>query len=99
RYRNVTGVQTCALPILVAFILLALVYGSLTYAGATVGGHFDGNTERTALLIGMVDLMLGNVGTVFMGVAVTLACLTTSTGLTSKIGRASCRERKARQDD
>ncbi len=71
---------------LVAFILLALVYGSLTYAGATVGGHFDGNTERTALLIGMVDLMLGNVGTVFMGVAVTLACLTTSTGLTSTCG-------------
>ncbi|MEG0249294.1 MAG: branched-chain amino acid transport system II carrier protein [Peptostreptococcus sp.] len=71
---------------LVAFVLLALVYGSLTYAGATVGGHFDGNTERTALLIGMVELMLGDVGKVFMGLAVTLACLTTSTGLTSTCG-------------
>ena len=71
---------------IVAFILLALVYGSLTYAGATVGGHFNADTERTALLIGMVQLMLGNVGKVVMGVAVALACLTTSTGLTSTCG-------------
>lgn len=71
---------------IVAFILLALVYGSLTYAGATVGGHFDADSERTELLIGMVQLMLGNVGQVFMGVAVALACLTTSTGLTSTCG-------------
>lgn len=71
---------------LVAFILLALVYGSLTYAGSTVGGHFTADTERTALLIGMVELMIGNVGKVFMGVAVSLACLTTSIGLTSTCG-------------
>lgn len=71
---------------IVAFILLALVYGSLTYAGATVGGHFNADSERTELLIGMVQLMLGNVGQVFMGVAVALACLTTSTGLTSTCG-------------
>ena len=54
---------------IVAFILLALVYG-----------------ERTVLLIGMVELMLGNVGKVFMGIAVALACLTTSTGLSSTCG-------------
>ena len=71
---------------IVAFILLALVYGGLTYAGATVGGHFNGETERTVLLIGMVQLMLGNVGKVFMGIAVALACLTTSTGLSSTCG-------------
>lgn len=70
----------------VAFILLALVYGGLTYAGATVGGHFNGETERTTLLIGMVELMLGHIGKVIMGVAVALACLTTSTGLTSTCG-------------
>lgn len=70
----------------VAFVLLALVYGGLTYAGATVGGHFNGETERTALLIGMVELMLGNIGKVFMGAAVALACLTTSTGLSSTCG-------------
>ena len=62
------------------------VHGGLTYAGATVGQFFDGDTERTVLLIGMVELMLGNVGKVFMGLAVALACLTTSTGLTSTCG-------------
>lgn len=71
---------------IVSFILLALVYGGLTYAGATVGGHFNADSERTAILIGMVELMLGNVGKVFMGVAVALACLTTSSGLSSTCG-------------
>lgn len=71
---------------IVAFILLAVVYGGLTYAGATVGGHFDADTERTALLIGMVELMLGSVGKIIMGAAVALACLTTSTGLSSTCG-------------
>ena len=71
---------------MVSFILLALVYGGLTYAGATVGGHFNADSERTAILIGMVELMLGNVGKVIMGVAVALACLTTSSGLSSTCG-------------
>nr|WP_314276770.1 branched-chain amino acid transport system II carrier protein [uncultured Peptostreptococcus sp.] len=71
---------------IVAFILLAVVYGGLTYAGATVGRHFNGDTERTVLLIGMVELMLGSVGKVIMGLAVALACLTTSTGLSSTCG-------------
>ncbi|MDO5062814.1 MAG: branched-chain amino acid transport system II carrier protein [Peptostreptococcaceae bacterium] len=71
---------------MVAFVLLALVYGGLTYAGATVGAHFDTDVERTALLIGMVELILGNTGKVFMGIATALACLTTSTGLVSICG-------------
>ena len=71
---------------IVAFILLALVYGSLTYAGATVGEHFSADTERTTLLIGMVELMLGKVGKLAMGLAVALACLTTSVGLSSTCG-------------
>lgn len=71
---------------IVAFILLALVYGGLTYAGATVGGHFNAETERTALFIGMVELLLGNAGKIAMGLAVALACLTTSTGLASTCG-------------
>ncbi|WAW15340.1 branched-chain amino acid transport system II carrier protein [Peptostreptococcus equinus] len=71
---------------IVAFILLALVYGGLTYAGATVGGHFNAQTERTALFIGMVELLLGKAGKIAMGLAVALACLTTSTGLASTCG-------------
>lgn len=71
---------------LVAFVLLALVYGGLTYAGATVGGHFTVDTPRTELLIGMTTLLLGDFGKLAMGIAVALACLTTSTGLVSTCG-------------
>jgi LIVCS family branched-chain amino acid:cation transporter len=71
---------------IVAFVLLALVYGGLTYAGATVGGHYTADTPRTELLIGMTELLLGDIGKVALGIAVALACLTTSTGLMSTCG-------------
>ncbi|MDF2948842.1 MAG: branched-chain amino acid transport system carrier protein [Sedimentibacter sp.] len=71
---------------LVAFVLLALVYGGLTYAGATVGGHYSASTPRTELLIGMTTLLLGDLGKFALGLAVALACLTTSTGLVSTCG-------------
>ena len=70
----------------VAFVLLALVYGGLTYAGATVGGHYTAATPRTELLIGMTSLLLGDLGKFALGFAVALACLTTSTGLVSTCG-------------
>lgn len=71
---------------IVAFVLLALVYGGLTYAGATVGGHYTADTPRTELLIGMTSLLLGDLGKFALGFAVALACLTTSTGLVSTCG-------------
>lgn len=77
---------------MVAFVLLALVYGGLTYAGSTVGAKYevdaDGviNVERTKLLIDMVEMILGSAGKVFMGIATALACLTTSSGLASICG-------------
>ncbi|MCD1147944.1 branched-chain amino acid transport system II carrier protein [Peptoniphilus sp. KCTC 25270] len=71
---------------IVAFILLAFVYGGLTYAGATVSASFTPDTDRTVLLIGMVEMLLGSVGKVAMAVGVALACLTTSVGLTSTCG-------------
>lgn len=71
---------------LVALVLLAFVYGGLTYAGATVGKFYTADTPRTELLIGMTSLLLGDIGRVALGVAVALACLTTSTGLISTCG-------------
>lgn len=71
---------------IVAFVLLALVYGGLTYAGSTVSSMYDADTERVPLLIGMVEHLLGGPGSVGLGIAVALACLTTSTGLTSVCG-------------
>lgn len=71
---------------IVAFVLLAIVYGGLTYAGATVSSMYTGDTERTVLLTGLVEHLLGGPGKVALGLAVALACLTTSTGLTSICG-------------
>jgi len=71
---------------LVAFVLLALVYGGLTYAGAAVGNYYTIETSRTDILIGMTTLLMGGFGRVALGVAVALACLTTSTGLVSTCG-------------
>lgn len=72
---------------LVAFILLALVYASLTYAGSTVSAFYHANTPRTTILIQMIEQLLGNWGKLSMGLVVALACLTTSTGLTSTCGQ------------
>lgn len=71
---------------IVSFILLALVYGGLTYAGAAVSSYYTVDTPRTDILIGMTTLLLGNVGRVALGLAVGVACLTTSTGLVSICG-------------
>lgn len=69
-----------------AFILLAVIYGGLTYAGATVSSFYDADTERTTLLVGMVTHLLGGAGKIAIGLAIALACLTTSIGLTSVCG-------------
>ena len=66
---------------IVSFILLALVYSSLTYAGATVSTVYDSTVQRPALLIGLIEQLLGSFGKVAMGIAVSFACLTTSVGL------------------
>ena len=71
---------------IVSFILLAAVYSSLTYAGATVSTVYDANVQRPALLIGLIEQLLGSFGKVAMGIAVSFACLTTSVGLTTTCG-------------
>lgn len=70
----------------VAFILLAVVYGGLTYVGATAGEYFTPDTSRTEILVGVFYYMFGGVGKAAIGIAVTLACLTTSVGLTAVAG-------------
>ncbi len=71
---------------IIAFICLALVYGSLTYVGSTVSSMFTPDMDRTAILLGTVETLLGGVGKFLLGLGVALACLTTSTGLTSTCG-------------
>ena len=71
---------------IVSFILLALVYSSLTYAGATVSTVYVSTVQRPALLIGLIEQLLGSFGKVAMGIAVSFACLTTSVGLITTCG-------------
>lgn len=71
---------------IVAVIGLALVYGGLTYLGATVSSQFDANVERTSLVVFITQSILGHPGKVILAIIVTLACLTTAIGLTSSCG-------------
>ncbi len=64
---------------------LGLVYGGLMYLGATSRTLFAPDIERTTLLINISQGILGSAGKVALGLAVSLACLTTSIGLTATV--------------
>lgn len=68
---------------LVAGLGLILVYGGLTYLGATVSTMYDASISQTTLLINITSHLLGSTGTILLGIVVAFACLTTSIGLTS----------------
>ena len=71
---------------LVAFVALAVVYGGLTYLGAQGSSMFTADDSRVEILVALVGMLFGNFGKVALGLAVALACLTTSVGLTSAAG-------------
>lgn len=68
---------------LIASIGLALVYGGLTYIGATTSTIYDSSIIQTELVIKLTETLLGSGGKVILGIIVALACLTTSIGLVS----------------
>ena len=69
---------------LIAGILLAFVYGGLTFVGATTSANPA--DDRVALLLASVRAIFGAPGGVLLGICVALACLTTSVGLVSTCG-------------
>jgi len=71
---------------LVAGTFLALIYGGLTYLGATLSNKFGIETPQAMLMVEITSALLGNTGKILLGIIVTLACLTTSIGLTSSAG-------------
>lgn len=71
---------------IVASIFLSLVYGGLTYLGASGSSIFTANDSRVEILVSLVYMTLGNFGKFALSVCVTLACLTTAIGLTSSAG-------------
>ena len=72
---------------IVAFILLALVYSTLAYSGASMSTVIDSTAQRAAMLTTIVKNLLGSWGQLVMGLAVCFACLTTAIGLTTTCGQ------------
>nr|WP_295609878.1 branched-chain amino acid transport system II carrier protein [uncultured Terrisporobacter sp.] len=72
---------------LVAGAGLFLVYGGLTYLGATVSTMFDTTVSQAGLIVSITEMLLGLPGKVILGIIVALACLTTAIGLTSATGQ------------
>lgn len=68
---------------IVAAIGLMLVYGGLTYLGATVSKIYNQNVSQTTLIVEITASLLGNTGKIILSIIVMLACLTTAIGLTS----------------
>ncbi len=68
---------------IVAAIGLILVYGGLTYLGATVSTIYGQDVVQTSLIVEITASLLGNPGKVILAIIVMLACLTTAIGLTS----------------
>ena len=65
----------------IAGLALFLIYMGLILSGALVHSVFDANTTRTALLSGLAQLSLGNLGNLFLSILVGLACFTTAVGV------------------
>lgn len=74
--------EMAAKSLIVAGIALASVYLGLCYAGASLSGQIAAQ-DRTGVLLGIVSLLAGDTGMVAIAIAMFLACLTTSIGLTS----------------
>ena len=66
-----------------AGVLLLAVYMGLAYLGATVSGQFTSSVGRAALIMAIVEALMGKTGVVIFGVVVGLACVTTAIALTS----------------
>lgn len=68
---------------IVAVIGLGIVYGGLMYLGSQTSSILPNDIGKSALVTEIVRRLLGYYGNVILGLAVALACLTTSIGLTS----------------
>ncbi|PYZ97193.1 branched-chain amino acid transport system II carrier protein [Alteribacter lacisalsi] len=71
---------------LIAGTGLALVYFSLAYLGATSVTALGIQENGGLILTSVSQMLLGNIGLVLLSFVITIACLTTSTGLISAFG-------------
>lgn len=70
----------------VAAIGLLIIYGGLTYLGATTCTLADyQGLDQTTLLVTITKGLFGNTGVILLGIIVLFACWTTAIGLTSAV--------------
>lgn len=65
----------------IAILGLIIIYTGLIAIGALYNSEFASDITRTELLSGLSLKTLGNIGSVFLSVLVTLACFTTAVGI------------------
>ncbi len=72
---------------IISTVLLAAVYGGLTYLGSTASAipEFAG-LDQAGLLVAITYQLLGKLGVYALAIIVVLACLTTALGLSSVVG-------------
>lgn len=67
----------------VALVFLCIIYTGLLYQGAAASALYPSDIDRSVLLLSIVNTLLGKGGLFALGIAVTLACLTTAIGETA----------------
>jgi LIVCS family branched-chain amino acid:cation transporter len=71
----------------IAAIGLALVYIALGYLGASSRSAVGATENGGQILTAVTSFLFGSPGTILLGAAITLACLTTSVGLVTSCGQ------------
>lgn len=72
---------------IIACVGLALCYGGLVYVGAQGSNVLSDDFTRTEVVVHSSQILWGSVGRIVLGLAIALACLTTSIGLTATAGK------------
>lgn len=78
--------RTCIMAGVIAAVLLAAIYFSLTYTGATSVEIFGISDNGAVALSGIANYYMGTAGNVVLCLMIFFACLTTSIGLTVSAG-------------
>ncbi|WP_033170243.1 branched-chain amino acid transport system II carrier protein [Selenomonas sp. ND2010] len=87
RMRGVTSnraiSQVCLIAGLISVVLMSMVYGSLSYIGATSASVLGHSENGGQLLAAAISIFFGPAGNLLVAVIISLACLTTCCGITS----------------
>ena len=87
RLRGITDSRAigaaCLISGLITVTLMAVVYGSLAYIGATSASVLSHSENGGQILSGAVGIFFGPAGNLLLAVIIGLACLTTCCGITS----------------